>query len=204
MDTFFELERYTAPLPGRVLSEEHFRNYVIKWTRYEDHDSLWVFQDGRLKGSIQWTDMLSLDTDHQIVLRYPLSFEGLRFAQWEPEPDATPEDYAVGLGRLARIYTQANPGDKHTGVMLHGAAVLSMDDTLSACVLSIGGREFVNFQTNEETDRLIDVGNSTRCSYWSDFETFREPDVQQSMLDLGDYILDFLVALLPDDSSVIH
>ena len=204
MDSFFELERYNAPLPGLVFREEQFRNYVIKWTRYDGHDSMWVFCDGNLKGSVQWMDMLSLDTNNQILMRYPNAFEGLLYAQWEPSPDATEADLSIALSRLQRMYVEVAPEDKHAGLLIHGYAALGIDDTLSACELSIGNVPVVAFQTNEDDTRLIDVRRSTQLAYWSEFETMLEPDTQQAMLDVGDYVLDFLTSLLPETSAVIH
>lgn len=204
MDSFFELERYNAPLPGLVFREEQFRNYVIKWTRYDGHDSMWVFCDGNLKGSVQWMDMLSLDTNNQILMRYPNAFEGLLYAQWEPSPEATEADLSIALSRLQRMYVEIAPEDKHTGLLIHGHASLGIDDTLSACELSIGNVPVVAFQTNEDATRLIDVRRSTQLAYWSDFETMLQPDTQQAMLDVGDYVLDFLTSLLPDTGTVIH
>jgi hypothetical protein len=204
MDSFFELERYTAPTPGLVLSEERFRDYVIKWTRYDEHESLWVFREGRLKGSIQWQPMVLLDAPNQIIMRYPSAFDGLMYAQWEPEPDATDRDLSVALSRLSKIYLQAFPEDKHTGVLVYGEARVDLGENLNACVLSVGGVDLALFQATQEDRRLIDLPSIRHCDYYSPFDTLLTDDVQDSMLELGQYVLDYFTVQIPDYGTVIH
>lgn len=205
MNSFFELERYNAPLPGMVFREEQFRNYVIKWTRHDGHDGMWVFCEGKLKGSVQWTDMLTMSNDNnvQILMRYPNAFEGVLFAQWEPSPDATDADFAVALSRLQKMYVEVAPEDKHTGLLIYGPVSLDVGDDLDVCDLYIGRTCLAQFQADEGL-RLIDINRIGDLAYCTDFETLEADDVQEAMMSLGAGMLNHLATLVPQPGTAIH
>lgn len=204
MESFFEREgRVNTPL-YHIVKEERFRRYTLKTMLYNGMQSLWVFRNDVLQGVLYDQTMMEVNHNRQVVYCYPHSFQGLRYAEWDAEPTATDADYAVALSRLKTRYTKPHPENETDGVMLEGLVRIVVTETLDACAVYVGGVMFIALEGPEPDRPLVATRSSRNWGYVSDHAPLLEEHVSIDIIDVAEYVRDYLISTLPTTDSTLH